>query len=87
MTVKELKEKLNKFNDNLVVMIPNKRKNKDLWLPYIVASDIYQGVNEADGCVFIEDYICCETCAYYDTGVDDQPCCSCTEGENWEVCK
>lgn len=28
--------------------------------------------------------ICCETCVYYDTDPDDQPCCSCVEGENWE---
>ena len=84
MTVKELKEELNKFNDNLIVMIPNKRTNKDLWFPYIAAGDIYQGTNEADGCVFIGDYISCETCAYCDTDIDDQPCCSCVEGENWE---
>lgn len=26
----------------------------------------------------------CETCVYYDTDKDDQPCCSCFFGENWE---
>ncbi len=26
----------------------------------------------------------CETCLYYDTDKDDQPCCYCFEGENWE---
>ncbi len=29
-------------------------------------------------------YIECETCIYYDTDKDDQPCCSCVEGENYE---
>ena len=26
----------------------------------------------------------CETCRYYDTDRDDQPCCSCVYEENWE---
>lgn len=84
MKVKELNEKLEQFDDNLIVMIPDKRSNKDLLFPYIGAAYIYQGTNEEDGCVFIEDYRLCETCAYYDTDLDDQPCCSCAEGENWE---
>lgn len=56
MTVKELKEQLNKFDDNLVVMIPNPN-----WHPFgnsptkVVASSVAKGVNEMDGCVFIED--------------------------------
>lgn len=30
-------------------------------------------------------YMCCETCVYgYGTDVDDQPCCSCVDGENYE---
>lgn len=28
--------------------------------------------------------ILCETCAYYDTDKDEQPCCCC-DGENWEM--
>lgn len=57
MTVKELKEKLNKFPDNLVVMIPNIS-----WSPYnnqpqdVPAKNVARGCNEADGCVFIDDY-------------------------------
>ena len=27
---------------------------------------------------------CCETCVYYNTDKDDQPCCSCVDGKNWE---
>ena len=50
MTVKELKEKLNEFDDNLVVLIPNS-------MGYISAKNIAQGVNEFDGCVFIDDYV------------------------------
>jgi hypothetical protein len=26
----------------------------------------------------------CETCAYYDTDRDDQPCCGCVDGVNYE---
>lgn len=26
----------------------------------------------------------CETCAYYDTNKDDQPCCGCVDGVNYE---
>ena len=29
----------------------------------------------------------CETCTYYDTDRDDQPCCNCLDGTNWEECK
>lgn len=58
MTVKELKEKLNQFDDNLIIMIPNRD-----WNPYnnpftdVPATCIIQGVNEADGCVFIDNYM------------------------------
>ena len=88
MTVKELKEKLNEFDDNLIVMIPNDRLHSNpeaFWCT--VATDIYQGVNEADGSVFIQNMDeSCETCMYYDTDINDQPCCSCNNGENWERC-
>lgn len=55
MTVKELKETLERFDDNLIVMVPN----KDYYLEYlafpdVVAKHVCQGVNEADGVVFIE---------------------------------
>lgn len=57
MTVKELKEKLSKFPDNFTVMIPNID-----WNPYnhafpdIPATSVTRGVNETDGCVFIDSY-------------------------------
>ena len=57
MTVKELKEKLNQFNDNLIVMIPNMD-----WTPFnnqfecVTATSVTQGANEFDGVVFIDNY-------------------------------
>lgn len=55
MTVKELREKLNKFDDNLIVMIPNRDYHLEFdAFPDIVATNVSQGVNEADGAIFIE---------------------------------
>lgn len=55
MTVKELKEELNKFNDNLVVMIPNTDYYAgDDMFPDRTPTHVSQGVNELDGAVFIE---------------------------------
>lgn len=89
MTVKELKEKLNKFDDNLIVMIPRTEPDPDDWFNFISAKNVSQGVNELDGAVFIDDYEeqDCETCVYYNTDRDDQPCCGCIDWENWERCK
>ena len=28
--------------------------------------------------------VCCETCLYFDSGKDDQPCCGCVGFENYE---
>lgn len=56
MTIKELKEKLNQFPDDLIVMIPNNdlhRLPNPVW--YVSASIVARGCNEADGCVFIDD--------------------------------
>jgi len=58
MTVKELKEKLELFDDRLIVMIPDANWTPDKnWLPYITATSVARGVNESDGCVFIDDYV------------------------------
>ena len=84
MTVKELKEELNKFDDNLIVMIPRKNTLRHVYFPYIGAGSVCRGINEYDGCIFIEDGIQCETCVYDDTDMNAQPCCSCIEGANWE---
>jgi hypothetical protein len=57
MTVRELKDKLNEFDDDLIVLIPNAG-----WHPYsitppeIPATGVSRGVNELDGCVIIDDY-------------------------------
>ena len=32
----------------------------------------------------IDELNTCETCIHYDTGWDDQPCCSCKDRLNWE---
>ena len=56
MTVRELIEKLEQFDDNLIVLIPNCG-----WHPYsieptmIPAASVAMGVNEFDGCVIIDD--------------------------------
>lgn len=57
MTVRELKEKLEKFDDNLIVMIPDANWTPDKnWLPYVCATGVARGVNEEDGYLFIDDY-------------------------------
>lgn len=52
MTVKELKEKLEQFPENCVVLIPDEYSP----IGYTPATHIAKGVNEADGCVFLTDY-------------------------------
>jgi hypothetical protein len=58
MTVKELKEKLEQFPENCVVMIPNENLYRD-FIPklYVVATNVARCVNELDGCVIIDDYV------------------------------
>ena len=57
MTVKELKEKLNEFDDNLIVTVPNID-----WSPYNdqplyeKATSVVKGFNEAEGYIFIGNY-------------------------------
>lgn len=56
MTVKELKEKLEQFPDNCIIMVPNIEWTPDANMsPYVAAHDVFRGVNKADGCVFIDD--------------------------------
>ena len=52
MTVRELIEKLEQFRQDLVVMIPDDYSP----IGYTPLTHIAQGVNEADGCVFLTDY-------------------------------
>ena len=55
MTVKELKEKLEQFPDDLKIFVPN--------ITYVILEDapdivlaqsVYRGVNEYDGCLIID---------------------------------
>ena len=55
MTVKELKEKLEQFDDDLLVMIPNQDYGYSS-LQFTPAKNVSQGVNEYDGAIFIDDY-------------------------------
>ena len=85
MTVKELKEKLNSFNDNLLIMIPRTDQAQDSNLPFRSLMSISQGVNELDGCLFLEDIVCCETCTYEDCDPDGNPCKACEDFSSWEL--
>ena len=58
MTVRELKEKLEQFPENYVVLIPNKNLYKDRNLSYYVqVENVSKGMNETDGCIIIDDYV------------------------------
>ena len=58
MTVKELKEKLEQFPENCVVLVPNENLYMDRnALFYVVAENVARGINEMDGCVIIDDYV------------------------------
>ena len=50
MTVKELINKLNKYPDNFLVLI----FDAEVDIGHTTISDITRGVNEFDGCVFID---------------------------------
>ena len=48
MTVKELKEELNNFDDDLLVKFPNP------W--YTNCTHVARGINEMDSCVILDNY-------------------------------
>lgn len=50
MTVKELREQLEGFPDNLIVFIPDDSGR----MGFSPLLHIAQGVNEADGCLFLD---------------------------------
>lgn len=50
MTVKELINELSKYPDNFLVLMSDAESD----IGYTVVSDITRGVNEFDGCVFID---------------------------------
>ena len=49
MTVKQLKEKLNQFDNNLIVLITTENG-------YSTLTGVSQGVNETDNCLLLDDY-------------------------------
>ena len=57
MTVRELKERLNEFDDNLIVLIPNRYWESPCQRYEVVARNVLRGVNEFDGYLFIDDYV------------------------------
>lgn len=57
MTIKQLKEELDKFPEDLIVMVPNSdlhRSPRPIW--FLPATGVSRGVNEGDGLVFIDNY-------------------------------
>ena len=50
MKVKELKEKLNEFDDNLIVLAIDDMGG------YFPILNVSRGFNEADGCLFLDGY-------------------------------
>lgn len=87
MTVKELKEQLNKFNDNYIVMIPRTDAGTNKNFPYITVSHMSRGLNEHDMCLFLEDRISCETCINEGCDPEDNPCANCSNYSEWEELK
>lgn len=59
MTVRELKEKLERFPDNCIVLISADAETRALHdgFPYTEATCVARGVNELGGCVIIDDYV------------------------------
>ena len=59
MTVKELKEKLEQFPENCIVLINADEETRRCHdgFPYIEATHVGRGLNELDGCVIIDDYV------------------------------
>ena len=56
MTVKELKENLSQFDDNLLVMIPEADPDKWAYFPFTSVKNVSQGLNEWDGILVIDSY-------------------------------
>lgn len=57
MTVKELKERLEQFPDNLTVMVMNSDYGPCLNPVFFApATNVSRGVNENDNLLFIDDY-------------------------------
>ena len=59
MTVRELIEKLEQFDDNCVVLIDADEETRRCHdgFPYTEVARALKGFNELDGCVIIDDYV------------------------------
>ena len=59
MTVHELKEKLEQFPENYVVLVTADAETRRLHdgFPYVQAEHVGRGLNELDGCVIIDGYV------------------------------
>jgi hypothetical protein len=87
MTVKELKEQLNKYEDNMLVMIPRSDAASDTNFPYRSVQFVSRGVNECDMCLFLEDTVCCDTCINDGYDPEEGPCANCSNYDEWEELK
>ena len=56
MTVKELIEKLQMFDENLIIAIPNKDRDEDNPYPYVFDIRIARGANEEDRCLYLFEH-------------------------------
>ena len=57
MTIEQLKEELDKFPEDLIVMVPNSdlhRSPRPIW--FLPATSVARGVDEEDGFVFVDNY-------------------------------
>lgn len=59
MTVKKLKEKLEQFPDNYIVIVSAdwETRKRNNGFPFAEAVNVTKGFNELDGTVLIDDYV------------------------------
>lgn len=58
MTVKELKEKLNQFDDDFIVLVPNRHLYTHFFVPrFVHATSVTKGVSGSDSYILIDNYM------------------------------
>jgi hypothetical protein len=58
MTVKELKEKLNQFDDDFIVLVPNRHLYTHFFVPrFVRATNVAKGISGADGYILIDNHV------------------------------
>ena len=58
MTVKELKEKLNQFDDDFIVLVPNRYIYSHYFVPrFVRATNVTEGVSGSDSYILIDNYV------------------------------